>query len=313
MSRAVSPDIWRDDWFGQLDHTHRLMWIGLVTCCADDQGRIINNALLVRADLFPYDENITDVIVRQALESFAAAGKLWAYNANGKSILQIVNWWKYQSSAAWMAASRLPAPEGWVDRCRYHGQQKKIIESNWDKTGGFVELPSALLSALGRAREEVKDEVKVKDDGDDEVEGEAKSPPEKQMTSSTENPPANLEVEPETEHANISVESENKTTKIKCGYTNLDLMQVASAWQKYLSEINSERKIPLTMRTWIETTTPIQVENLSDAVVVTVHAESAEAATVLQSKFAATAERALPGWIMSPVPKYIVKFVNGAK
>jgi hypothetical protein len=313
MSRAVDRFIWRDDWFGNLNHVQRLMWIGLVTSCADDQGRLANNPRLIVADLFPFDEQVNDELVRTIIENFIAAGKVYAYQVDSKKLLQIVNWWKYQSSAAWMACSKLPAPENWIDRFRYHGAQKKIIESNWDKSGGFTNLPSTLLSALGRTGVEDEDEVNGDDEVNGEGEGETNPPPKNQQPASTINPSANPEKTELTEPAAIREMSEEINLNNECGYTQFTLQQIAAAWEKYLEECKFADSISYTLREWIATTSPISVDNLPESIKITVHAESADAAKVLQKKIAPQAQRVIPRWLGRSAPDCEILFVNGAK
>lgn len=132
--RLIDSSIWQDDWFGSIGCLQRLMWIGLFTA-ADDQGRMLDNPAIIIANVFPYDKITTDQI-ETSLAEMASAGKIIRYTANGKRLLQIANWWKYQAPA-WATASKFPAPEGWVDRYKYHGQGNKIHMANWDQRGGY--------------------------------------------------------------------------------------------------------------------------------------------------------------------------------
>jgi hypothetical protein len=173
MSRTLEPSIWRDDFFISLATLERLIWIGLITTVADDQGRMLNNPLLVRADLFPLD-NIESGEISAALDKFVQAGKLHAYRAEGKELLQIVNWWKYQKASAWMGLSKYPAPEHWIDRARFHGKGNQVVDQNWNHPGGFnghlpsqqpSTLPSPIPSALPSREGEGKGEGKGEGEG----------------------------------------------------------------------------------------------------------------------------------------------------
>jgi hypothetical protein len=63
----------------------------------------------------------------------------------------------------------MPAPSGWIDRCRFHIKGNKIEILNWDKQGGFIVqppnggLPTNLPSELPRPINEMR-----RDDGDGE-------------------------------------------------------------------------------------------------------------------------------------------------
>lgn len=159
--RMISSDIFEDDFIGSLSFFERLVWIGLFAVCADDQGRSIDNPAIIRAKVFPYDRNVDDAKVEAAMEQAARAGKVIRYEAsNGTRLLQITKWWQYQTPS-WASPSKYPAPDGWVDRVKYHTAGNKIITKNWDIPGGLhEELRSALHSDLNSRIEE--DEVNVK-------------------------------------------------------------------------------------------------------------------------------------------------------
>ena len=54
--RLISSDMDRDEWFGNLDWFERDFWRILLTTCADDQGRMLDNAMLIRSDAFAYKD-----------------------------------------------------------------------------------------------------------------------------------------------------------------------------------------------------------------------------------------------------------------
>lgn len=134
--RMITGDIWEDDFFNTLCHFARLLWVGLITGCADDQGRLQDNILLICHKIFPM-ENIPVHQAEDALNSYAEAGKIVRYTANGKKLIQITNWWKHQTPR-WAGKSNYPPPEGWTDRERYHTTGNKIVEKNWKSTGGYI-------------------------------------------------------------------------------------------------------------------------------------------------------------------------------
>jgi len=143
--RMISSEIWEDDYFIELSLLERMIWIGLLTCSADDQGRMQDNARLIHSQLFPVDD-LDDALIEKALEKFASAGKIVRYKSEGKKLIQITNWWRYQSPR-WCGKSKYKPPEGWIDRERYHGTGNTIFESNWSDPGGFKEHSTAHSTA----------------------------------------------------------------------------------------------------------------------------------------------------------------------
>lgn len=133
--RMIASDIWRDDFVCTLDYFERLLWIGMVVTCADDQGRIQDRAGFIASDVFPGEVIALDTI-NDALAEFEAEGKIVRYSADKVKLIQIVNWWGYQTPS-WAAASKYPAPKGWVDRVKIHTKENKTYQLNWELTGGF--------------------------------------------------------------------------------------------------------------------------------------------------------------------------------
>jgi hypothetical protein len=71
-----------------------------------------------------------------------------------------------------MAASHYPAPDGWIDRYRFHAKSNEIKQANWDQPGGFVPtmLPSVLPSILPTPLPRRDDEDEDEDEDEVEVE-----------------------------------------------------------------------------------------------------------------------------------------------
>jgi len=131
--------------------------MGTITKLADDQGRLRDNAALIRSNIFPLDDvPLNDI--EQAIQLFSIDGRIVRYKKDGKKLIQIVNWWKHQKPR-WASASNYPAPDGWIDRYRYHGQGNVIIELNWNKSGGYI-----ADSIVCEDEDDVKDDDKSEDE-----------------------------------------------------------------------------------------------------------------------------------------------------
>ncbi len=162
--RMITSDLFEDDICSESYFT-RLLWIGIITAVADDQGRMLDNPAIMRARIFPLDNEVTD---KQIIESLEKIGKsIHRYSSkDGKKLIQIVKWWSYQTPS-WASPSRFDAPTGWIDRIKVHVIGNTIRIENWDKEGGF--LRSKLPINQGRAIEESE----VKSESDDEIESES--------------------------------------------------------------------------------------------------------------------------------------------
>ena len=134
--RMINGSIWEDEFFTALSIFHRLLWVGIITQCADDQGRLRDSAALIRSNVFPLDDiKLEDI--EMGITEFYKAGRIERYKANGKKLIQILNWWKHQTPR-WAGASIYPAPDKWIDRERYHGVGNKMITVNWESEGGYI-------------------------------------------------------------------------------------------------------------------------------------------------------------------------------
>lgn len=141
--RMISADLFEDDFIGSLDFFSRIAWIGLIVSCADDQGRFLDNPAIIRSKVFALDNDVKDKKVESTISELSAAGKILRYQSNNKKLIQIVNWWKYQSPS-WASPSKFPAPDGWIDRAKYHRQDNKVESINWTMEGGFQKIDSEL-------------------------------------------------------------------------------------------------------------------------------------------------------------------------
>ena len=167
--RNISSDIFADEFFGTLNQTHRLLWLGLLLNLADDQGRFIDNVALMRSLLFPYDSDVTVKDIEKGLALFASKHKILRYtagtNGSSKQLIQITNWWKYQKSTQWAGRSQHPAPPKWNDRIRAHETGGAIALVNWDKAGGYVAATKKLrrsFEASTKPLQSLEDEDEVK-------------------------------------------------------------------------------------------------------------------------------------------------------
>ena len=136
--RLIYSDMFEDDEFGGMPIPVRLLWIGLIACMADDQGRLLENSTLIRSKVFAYDLEISVEDINQWLDLLVENGMLIRYTAKGKRLLQIRTWWKYQKPS-WAQESKYPPCQGWTDRIKVHSTGNKVKMDNWDKAGGLTE------------------------------------------------------------------------------------------------------------------------------------------------------------------------------
>lgn len=133
--RMIASDIWRDDFVCSLDYFQRLLWIGMVVTCADDQGRLQDRAGFIASDVFP-GEMLNYETIEGALLHFESEGKITRYMDGKVRLIQIVNWWTYQTPT-WAMPSKFSPPTGWTDRVKMHAKDNKVHTMNWEEKGGY--------------------------------------------------------------------------------------------------------------------------------------------------------------------------------
>jgi hypothetical protein len=184
----ITSNLFEDTFIAHLSPFERLLWIGLIVAGADDQGRMLDHATLLRAKIFLFDAEVNETQIECGLAKLAQAKKITRYTAaDGSPVIQIVKWWRHQNPA-WAAPSIYPAPPEWQDRIRCHGQGNQIILFEWEGRGGYIRgytgryvgdnvddyVPDYVddyVSGVGSPIDEVKikEEVKIKDEDEDEL------------------------------------------------------------------------------------------------------------------------------------------------
>lgn len=132
--RLITGNIMRDRFMRLLSYEARLLWIGLI-CMADDQGRLENDAFVIRAEIFPFDNIEIDTIEKE-LEALEKVGYIMKYSAEDRELIQITKWWKHQDWMNYPQPSKFQPPEGWIDRIRIRTREG-IRESGMEAMGGF--------------------------------------------------------------------------------------------------------------------------------------------------------------------------------
>lgn len=165
--RMIASNIFTDEFFCELSITERLLWIGLIAQCADDQGRLQDKPNLINSRIFP-DDGLPIETINNGLDKFATSKKIIRYSIGNKNLIQITKWWTYQTPS-WAAASIYPHPPNWTDRVKVHVAGNKVLTENWETTGGYLtslptSVPTPLPTDVHTGIKKVKDEVKDEDE-----------------------------------------------------------------------------------------------------------------------------------------------------
>ena len=103
-ARNIKPALFKNEILGVEDPMLSLLFISL-WCLADKSGRLEDRPLRIKAETFPYRENID---INGYLTVLAQLGFIRRYTANGLKIIQVLNFDKHQHPHKTEAESTLP-------------------------------------------------------------------------------------------------------------------------------------------------------------------------------------------------------------
>ena len=93
--RTIKPTFFKSDDVVALSLPARLTWIGL-WLYADDRGRGIDDARLVKGDLWLLEDAVTVDNVQRYLDELAEKGRIRRYEVQDKKYFEVVNFDKHQ-------------------------------------------------------------------------------------------------------------------------------------------------------------------------------------------------------------------------
>jgi hypothetical protein len=105
--RSVKPEFFTSETIAALSVPARLTFVGLWTH-ADDYGRALDNPKLLKAAVWPLDDDVSAGQVAAHLDEFGRAGLVCRYQVGGKRYLHVTAWSEHQRPKN-PAAERIPA------------------------------------------------------------------------------------------------------------------------------------------------------------------------------------------------------------
>jgi len=154
--RWIQPEFFTSEDVLALPRDARLTFIGL-WLYADDFGRERTNAALIKADVYPLDEDITPDVVEEHLLLFAERQMIRFYEVGGRDYFELTGWDRWQPVQN-PSRSNIPAAPA----------HQACHEPDAAAPDPYVEPPEAPRSEGERAEREGE-----RDEGEREQEGEA--------------------------------------------------------------------------------------------------------------------------------------------
>lgn len=94
--RSAKPDFWTDPLMVSLPREIRFTFKGLWEVCADDFGRFLADARVVKGKVWPMDDDLTPKKIDRFLTTLAERKRIVLYSQYGVRYGYIVNWLKHQ-------------------------------------------------------------------------------------------------------------------------------------------------------------------------------------------------------------------------
>ncbi len=107
--RTIDAGFFDDPDIANLSRNERLLLVGMISTCADDEGRLMADPGYLRKKVFGYDDDVTKAEVQEWRDTIVSKCRnVRMYVVAGQFYLWLVNWIEYQS-IRYIVGSKLPA------------------------------------------------------------------------------------------------------------------------------------------------------------------------------------------------------------
>ena len=131
-SRLIYSTISTSERVAKLGVKGALLFTWLITHC-DSQGRMPGKPTIVKQTVVPFIEDFTVEDVDQCLRLMYKARLVKLYTDDKeRELIQVVDWWEWQTGLRYRSSSHYQPPRGWTDRLtpRDEGGRFKKDESD---------------------------------------------------------------------------------------------------------------------------------------------------------------------------------------
>lgn len=108
--RSIKPSAFSSETLSRLPRALRWTFAGLWTYC-DDEGRGNANPRLIKAELYPLDDDVTPTVIDAELDELVTLGVVCRYEAAGKSWFHVVSFAEHQHPSKPQVSKFPPCPK----------------------------------------------------------------------------------------------------------------------------------------------------------------------------------------------------------
>ncbi len=129
--RTIDTSFFDDPDIACLNRDERLLLVGMISTCADDEGRLIADPGYLRKRVFGYDDDVTRLDVQGWRDTIVSKCRnVRMYVVDGQFYIWLVNWAEYQT-IRYVIASKLPP----------YAEDCDVSRSNDDDFGNLQKIP----------------------------------------------------------------------------------------------------------------------------------------------------------------------------
>lgn len=175
--RSIKPElrtsITVSAWPREVRYFFVLLWGYL-----DDYGRGVDDEMLIAADCFPRDRDITPEIVDEWLELIADSGPLCRYEVDGRRYLHAVNWSEHQKPAHPTRSKVPPCPDDEPDAHKEWREKhpQRVVKRSRKSHENLAKISPDPASASGEGSGEAPRAARPKSEADRPADDEPEPP-----------------------------------------------------------------------------------------------------------------------------------------
>ncbi|MFC1945121.1 hypothetical protein ACFLWF_00025 [Chloroflexota bacterium] len=129
-SRLLYSSISFSERTGSLGSKGALLFTWLLTHC-DSQGRMQGKPSVFKNLVAPFVGDITIEDTNESLELMEKAKLILRYkDSKDRNLIQVIEWWEYQTGLKYKSASHYEPPSNWEDKITQRDENGKFIKES---------------------------------------------------------------------------------------------------------------------------------------------------------------------------------------
>ena len=129
-SRLIYSTISTSERIASLGVKGALLYTWVITHC-DAQGRLQGKPTVLKQLVVPFMDEIAAEDITEALELMEQQKLVTLYaDETGRPLIQVLDWWEWQTGLRYWPASHYQAPDGWEDKVTSRDEYGKFTKDN---------------------------------------------------------------------------------------------------------------------------------------------------------------------------------------